>query len=238
MRFAVIRAAQNDKYETAKKDNEVKMSNIFDLFEKIRSSPSATETSPVEFIVAGLGNPGKEYEKTRHNAGFMCIDAICEKLGVKCDRARFHALTTRAIIDGRGVLLMKPQTFMNLSGEAIAEAAAFYKIAPQHVIVIVDDIYLDVGRIRIRDSGSSGGHNGLKNIEAKLGSAQYPRIRIGVGQKPHPDYPLMDWVLSKFGDEDIKLLSSAFGAVSCGLPYVLKGDFAAAMQLCNGKRGA
>ena len=210
------------------------MANIFDLFEQI-SKNEDTNSGPIEYIVAGLGNPGAQYEKTRHNAGFLAMDYLSEKYGTRVDRAKFKALVGEATIAGKRVLLMKPQTFMNSSGDAIAEAARFYKCPAEKVIVLSDDITLDVGRLRVRRKGSHGGHNGLKSIEAQLSSSDYPRIRIGVGQKPHPDYDLIDWVLGVFPTEDFKQLGSHFDALSQGLEKILLGDVDAAMQICNGK---
>ena len=170
------------------------MSNIFDLFKKIETQK---DTTPVSVIIAGLGNPGTQYAKTRHNVGFVAIDYIAEKLGVRIDRAKFHALVTEAKIGNVRVLLMKPETYMNNSGVAIGEAAAFYKIPPERVIVLHDEISFEPGIIRIRRKGSAGGHNGLKSIIAHLASEKFPRVKIGVGKKPSPDYDLADWVLGK-----------------------------------------
>lgn len=169
------------------------MSNIFDLFKKIESVAPA----PITHAVVGLGNPGKEYEGTRHNVGFEAIDHIAAALGTRIDRAKFHALMGEAVIGGKRVLLIKPQTFMNLSGTAVAEAMNFYKIPPENLIVLCDDISFDAGIFRIRRKGSHGGHNGLKNIISCLGSENFARIKIGVGKKPHPDYDLVDWVLGR-----------------------------------------
>ena len=155
-----------------------------------------------EWIVAFLGNPGLKYNGTRHNAGFMAADAMEKKLGVSINKMRFKALTQTADIDGKKVLLMKPQTYMNLSGDAIAQAANFYKVPPERVIVVSDETALPIGRLRIRRGGSAGGHNGLKSVIARLGTDQFPRIRLGVGDKPHPDYDMPDWVLSAFKGQD------------------------------------
>lgn len=170
------------------------MSNIFDLFKQIEKQ---TDTTPVSVIIAGLGNPGAQYAKTRHNVGFVAIDYIAEKLGVRIDRAKFHALVTEAKLGNVRVLLMKPETYMNNSGVAIGEAAAFYKIPPERVIILHDEISFEPGIIRIRRKGSAGGHNGLKSIIAHLASEDFPRVKIGVGKKPSPDYDLADWVLGK-----------------------------------------
>lgn len=210
------------------------MANIFDLFKQISTSDTV-KNIPVQYIVAGLGNPGKEYENTRHNAGFLSIDHIAQSKGIRIDRARFKALTAVADFGGVGVLLMKPQTFMNHSGEAVSEAARFYKIAPENIIVISDDVNLDVGRLRVRISGSSGGQKGLNDIIERLGTENIPRIRVGVGKKPHPDYDMKDWVLSSFTKEEASMLSEVYPRVLAGLERIVAGDTDGAMQICNGK---
>ncbi|MBR5818198.1 MAG: aminoacyl-tRNA hydrolase, partial [Clostridia bacterium] len=166
------------------------MSNIFDLFKKIEKKE---DPSPVSFIVAGLGNPGKEYEDTRHNVGFLALDYIASSAGVKADRAKFHALVAEGKIGDKRVLFMKPQTYMNNSGTAISEAAAFYKIPAENVIILHDEISFEPGLFRIRRRGSAGGHNGLKSIISYIGE-EFPRIKIGVGKKPSPEYDLAAWV--------------------------------------------
>ena len=163
----------------------------------------------VDFIIAGLGNPGKKYEGTRHNAGFAAIEALAEQLGARVDRVKFKSLCGEAIIGGKKVLLLMPQTFMNNSGEAVREAAAFYKLPPERCLVICDDISLPVGTIRIRRKGSDGGQRGMRSIITLCGSEAFPRIKIGVGQKPHPDYDLAAWVLSKFTKDEVPLLLAA-----------------------------
>lgn len=210
------------------------MANIFDLFKQI-SKNEDTSSGPIEYIVAGLGNPGAQYEKTRHNAGFMAMDYLATKYGARIDRAKFKALVGETTIAGKRVLLMKPQTFMNSSGEAIAEAVRFYKCPTENIIVISDDFLLDVGRLRVRRNGTHGGHNGLKSIQREMSSTEYPRIRIGVGQKPHPDYDVIDWVLGNFSSEDLKQISARFEALSQGLEKILSSDVDGAMQICNGK---
>ncbi len=167
------------------------------------------KSSPCEYLVVGLGNPGSQYEATRHNVGFRAVDALAKEAGVKIDRAKFQALTAQVTVGGVRVLLMKPQTYMNLSGVAVKQAADFYKVPPERVLVLFDDIDLDVGRLRIRRNGSAGGHNGIKSIISSLGSQEFPRIKIGVGAKPHPDYDLADWVLSRFTLAEQKLLDPA-----------------------------
>ena len=180
--------------------------------------------STVDWIIVGLDNPGTEYERTRHNAGFRAIDLLAKAAGVKIDRSRFRALTRLAELDGRKVLLMKPQTFMNLSGEAVGEAARFYKVPPEHVIVVSDEVSLPLGKLRVRPKGSAGGHNGLKSIIAHLGSDAFPRIRLGVGAPPHPDYDMADWVLSVFRNQDLEdMLSASDRAAEAVITYITDG---------------
>ena len=161
------------------------------------------------FLIAGLGNPGKEYENTRHNAGFMVMDALAEKIGADISEKKHKALCGKGVIGGEKVILMKPQTYMNDSGEAVAPAAKFYKVPPEHILVVSDEIHLQPGRLRIRTKGSAGGHNGLKSIIACLGTDAFPRIRIGVGAPPHPDYDMPDWVLGTFRGEDKTAMDDA-----------------------------
>ena len=166
-------------------------------------------TSGVEWLLVGLGNPGDKYDNTRHNVGFAAIDQLAEELKVPVQKLKYRALTQSVELGGAKVLLMKPITYMNLSGEAVGEATRFFKIPADHVLVLSDDVSLPVGKLRVRRSGSAGGHNGLKNIIQHLGTDQFPRIKIGVGQKPHPDYDMADWVLGKFAGEDLKAISQA-----------------------------
>ena len=209
------------------------MASIFDLFKKIEKGSTA-QAGPVTHLVVGLGNPGAQYANTRHNTGFLAIDAIAERVGARVERTRFKALTGEATVGGAHVLLMKPQTFMNLSGEAVREAAAFYHIDPANVVVIYDDVCLPVGRLRVRGKGSDGGHNGIKSIIYQLQSNEFPRIRVGVGERPNPNYDLADWVLSAFSAEEREVLAACFDTVRAGLELLLKGDLAAAQQRCNG----
>lgn len=204
------------------------MANIFDLFRKIEGG--APSSLPISYVIAGLGNPGKEYAGTRHNVGFEMLDCLAARLGVTVDRARFDALVGEATIDGVRVLLIKPQTYMNLSGKAIRAAMAFYKLPPERLIVFCDDISFDVGRARIRRRGSHGGHNGLKNIIAELGSEEFVRVKIGVGKKPRPDYDLVDWVLGHFSAEDKKVLAETYPTLSGALTPLVHGDVDAAMN--------
>ena len=178
----------------------------------------------IGWLVVFLGNPGLKYTDTRHNAGFMTGDALSKSLGVSINRARFQALVGECTIGDERVLLMKPQTYMNLSGDAAIQAVNFYKIPPAHVLVVSDEISLPIGRLRVRTKGSAGGHNGLKSLIARLGTEDFPRIRLGVGAPPHPDYDMADWVLSSFRNQDAedmaKAVSRAAEAVVC---YISEG---------------
>jgi PTH1 family peptidyl-tRNA hydrolase len=187
----------------------------------------------ISYIIAGLGNFGKEYENTRHNAGFIAADALCKRLYVKADRQKYKSLVTEARIADTRVLIMKPLTYMNDSGIAIREAAAFYKIPPERIIVLVDDINLDPGKLRLRRKGSHGGQNGLKSIIANVGSDNFTRIRIGIGQKPHPAYELAAWVLSRFTDADRKAVDSSLDRVCDTVELLIAGKDDEAMRLCN-----
>ena len=188
------------------------------MFDKFRSRGG------VSWIVVFLGNPGPKYRDTRHNAGFMAADAMEKKLGVSINKLRFKALTAQATLGGEKVLLLKPQTYMNLSGESVSPAAAFSKVPPEHIIVVSDEVSLPIGKLRIRKSGSAGGHNGLKNIIAMLGTDAFPRIRMGVGAPPHADYDMADWVLSSFKNQDADDMRSlavrVCDAVEC---YIAEG---------------
>ena len=178
-------------------------------------------TPAVEWIIAFLGNPGPKYENTRHNAGFMAGAAMEKLLGVKMDRLRHRALTARAQVDGHGVLLMEPQTYMNLSGESVGEAARFYKVPPEHVIVVSDEMALPPGSVRIRPGGSAGGHNGLKSIIACLGTDAFPRIRLGIGE---PEYEPVDWVLGRFAGRDAEAVAAACAsAAEAAVCYIAEG---------------
>ena len=178
----------------------------------------------VSWLVVFLGNPGPRYEGTRHNAGFMAADALAGELGLRLDRLRFRALTASCEIGGQRVLLMKPQTYMNLSGEAAAQAARFYKIPPERILVVSDETSLPIGKLRVRRKGSAGGHNGLKSIISCLGSEDFPRIRLGVGAPPHPDYDLADWVLSAFKNQDAEdMAQSAKRAAEAVKSYITDG---------------
>lgn len=175
-------------------------------------------------LVVFLGNPGPKFEYSRHNAGFIVADSFEKKHNIKINRSRFKALTTVCTVGNENVMLMKPQTYMNLSGEAVSQAVNFYKIPPENVIVVSDEMALPIGRIRVREKGSAGGHNGLKSIISALGSENFPRIRLGVGSPPHPDFDVKDWVLSVFKDQDAENIRDAADraadAIEC---YIIDG---------------
>ena len=187
----------------------------------------------IEYIIVGLGNPGRQYENTRHNAGFIAMDYIADKLGVKINRIKFKSTVGEANIAGKRCLLMKPSTFMNLSGQAVTEAMNFYKIPPQRTVIMSDDISLDVGAIRIRRKGSDGGQKGLQNIIYLSGSDEFPRVKIGIGKKPHPEYDLKDWVLSRFTDKDKKLISERLPDILGAVELIVSEDIDKAMNLYN-----
>ena len=186
--------------------------------------------SPIDFLIVGLGNPGKKYEGTRHNAGFAALEALAEKLGVKVRKSKYKALTAEASIGDKRVLLMMPQTFMNLSGQAVTEAMQFYKLKPEQVLILLDDITLPVGVLRIRRKGSDGGQRGMRSIITLSGSEQFPRIKIGVGQKPRPDYDLAAWVLSKFTGEEAAKMLDAFQNAADAACKIVQGDLESAMN--------
>lgn len=185
-----------------------------------------------DWIVVGLGNPGKKYEKTRHNAGFMCIDILAKKLNIKLNTLKFNALTGAGEINGQNCLLMKPQTFMNSSGEAVIQAVEKYNIPAERVIVICDDVSFTAGSTRIRRNGSSGGQNGINNIILMLDTQEFPRIKVGVGKRPE-DITMVDWVLSDFADGEIKLIEEAAERVSGAVFEIVGGNIEAAMGKYN-----
>lgn len=185
------------------------------------------------WMIAGLGNPEPKYEQTRHNAGFLAIDHLAEKHGASIKKMKFHALTGEAEISGERCLLLKPLTFMNLSGEAIEEASQFYKIPPERILVLFDDISLEPGRLRIRRKGSDGGHNGIKSIIHCIGADTFPRVKIGVGKKPRPDYDLAAWVLSRFTKEEMTALSGALDHAADAAELIVAGKTEEAMNRFN-----
>lgn len=204
---------------------------IFDLFKQIESGSAGNVHGKLTWIIAGLGNPGLEYENTRHNAGFLAVEELAKQCGVKPDQMKFKSNCCEAMLGEVRCLLMKPTTYMNLSGDAIAAAANFYKIPPEQVLVIYDDISLPPGKLRLRRKGSAGGHNGIKSIIAQLGTEEFPRIRVGVGAKPNPQYDLADWVLSKFSEEDMTALQPALEHAADAAKKIVGGDMNGAMNL-------
>ncbi len=198
------------------------------FFRKNKTAPGTPE-----FIIAGLGNPGKKYEATRHNTGFVFIDMLADKYSLRVNKIKFKAVTDTAEIGGRKCLVMKPQTFMNESGQSIREAASFYKIPPENIIVVFDDISLDCGKMRIRRKGTDGGHNGIKSIIYHLKSDNFPRIKLGVGKKPHPDYDLAAWVLSDFSKDEAALMRKAAENAVEAVELMVKGETDAAMSKFN-----
>lgn len=202
------------------------------MFNRFKKTTSVSVGTP-EFIVVGLGNPGNKYTYTRHNSGFLCLDMLSQKLNFRIDRLKFKSLICDTKINGHRCIVMKPQTFMNNSGEAIRECANFYKIKPENIIVIYDDISLDVGKLRIRRKGTDGGHNGIKSIIYHLNSDQFPRIKVGCGKKPHPDYDLADWVLSEFKKDEQKALEPALENACKAIELLLDNQIDKAMNLYN-----
>ncbi len=207
--------------------------SVFDILDKLKTEKEPPLTGAVEYIVCGLGNPGTQYENTRHNAGFMAIDTIAKNINADVKKLKFKSLTGDVMLGGVRCLLMKPTTFMNNSGEAVREALSFYKLPPERLIVIYDDISMDVGRTRIRRKGSDGGHNGIKSIILCLNSDSFPRIKIGVGAKPHPDYNLADWVLSPFLKEQAEALESSLSNAAAAAQLMVQGKTDEAMNKYN-----
>ena len=193
------------------------------------------KSSGCDWMIVGLGNPGKEYEFTRHNVGFRATDLLAGLLKTKIDRLKFKALTRMVTADGKKVLLVQPQTYMNASGAAVGALASYYKVKPERILVIFDDISLPVGRLRIRKDGSAGGHNGIKSLIQSLGSDQFPRIKVGVGAKPHPDYDLADWVLSKFTSNEEKDLAPALENAAKAALLIMEQGIEKASSAYNGK---
>lgn len=209
------------------------MADIFELFEKIKKKKDAGAVPP-GYIIAGLGNPGREYLRTRHNAGFMAVDHICKEASAECDTLKFHSLCTTVTDGDKKILVMKPQTFMNESGIAVGEAARFYKIPPENILVIYDDINFEPGVMRIREKGSAGGHNGMKSIIYHLESDAFPRIRIGVGKKPRPETDLASWVLGEIPKEGFDAFVECLEKVPEAARLIRNGKISDAMGRFNG----
>ena len=204
-----------------------------DLFAKLFPKKPALPGGPVEYIIAGLGNPGSQYEDTRHNAGYLALDHIAKEYGVSVSRAQFKSFTGQAVIAGKKVLLLKPATYMNLSGQAVVEALNFHKLTVENLLVIYDDVALPAGSMRIRREGSAGGQGGMKNIIYLTGQDTFPRIRIGVGGKPHEGIDLKDWVLGRFTKEEWELILPVFDQTKQAAEQIVGGDITQAMNLFN-----
>ncbi len=205
--------------------------SIFDKFRMIEKE--AQPSGPVEYIIAGLGNPGEQYAFTRHNAGFIAMDALAEDTGTDIKKLKFKSLISDVSICGKRCLIMKPSTFMNNSGQALKEAMDFYKIDPEHIIIVYDDISLEPGKLRIRRKGSDGGHNGIKSIIYLTGADNFPRIKIGVGKKPNPKFDLADWVLSRFSESDMEKINEVCGRVCESIKLIVSGKTDEAMNRFN-----
>ena len=188
------------------------------------------------WLIVGLGNPGKEYERTRHNAGFRAVDLLAEKLGCKIDKGKFQGIYGQANYGGKKLMLLKPLTYMNLSGRSVLQLSAYFNIPPQRIIVMFDDISLEPGRLRVRADGSAGGHNGIKSIIQEVGSQAFPRVKIGVGAKPHPDFDLADWVLSAFTASEEKALKNALDWAGEAALAIIDHGVPEAANRYNGKQ--
>ncbi len=204
------------------------------MFEKAKAFFGEFRPSgAIEYMIVGLGNPGAKYEGTRHNTGFMALERIARKAGARLDRLKFRSSCADCMLGGKRVLLLRPSTYMNLSGEAVRDAMQFYKLAPEQTLILFDDVSLDIGRLRIRRKGSDGGHNGMKNIIYLTGSDAFPRIKIGVGGKPHPDYDLAAWVLSRYTPAEIRQLSPAIENAAAAAELIVSGQIDRAMNEYN-----
>ena len=202
------------------------------MFGRFKKKTYASVGTP-EFMVVGLGNPDRKYTLTRHNSGFLCVDMLSEKLNFRVDKLKFKSLIADTTINGHRCIVMKPQTYMNNSGEAVRECASFYKIPPERIIVISDDTSLDIGKMRIKRKGSDGGQKGLRSIIYHMNSDNFPRVKIGVGKKPHPDYDMADWVLSEFKKDEQKALEPALENACKAIELLLDNQIDKAMNLFN-----
>lgn len=191
------------------------------------------KSGPIDFMVVGLGNPGLKYEGTRHNAGFMSIDMLAKKYGKHIKKVKFKGATEQVNIGGKKVLLLKPMTYMNLSGEAVIEAMKYYKLTPEQIVVVFDDIMLDVGKIRVKRKGSDGGQKGIRSIMELCKTEEIARVKVGIGKKPHPDYDLAKWVMGKFSAQDLKALQPALEEAVDAIELVIDGQIDEAMSRFN-----
>ena len=204
-----------------------------EIFAKLKAAREPQPIGKIEWLIVGLGNPGREYEATRHNVGFITADRLAENEGFEIKKIKFKSLISDTVIDGKRCIVMKPSTFMNNSGEAVGECASFYKIAPEHILVIYDDINFEPGVMRIRKKGSDGGHNGMKSIIYHLNSDNFPRIRMGVGAKPNKDYDLADWVLSRFTENEKKNVEKAVDDACEAIKLIVSENIDTAMNKFN-----
>ena len=207
--------------------------SLEEIFAKLKAQRKPQPAGPVEWLIVGLGNPGREYEATRHNIGFITVDRLAQLEHFEINKLKFKSLIADTLIEGKRCIVMKPSTFMNNSGEAVGECARFYKIEPQNIIVIYDDINFEPGTMRIRKQGSDGGHNGMKSIIYHLNSNAFPRVRMGIGAKPHPDYDLADWVLSRFSESERKALEPAMDDACKAVRLIVGGNIDEAMNKYN-----
>lgn len=204
-----------------------------EIFAKLKAQRPPQPQGQVEWLVVGLGNPGREYEATRHNIGFITVDRLAQREHFEIKKIKFKSLIADTAIAGKRCIVMKPSTFMNNSGEAVGECARFYKIAPENIVVIYDDINFDPGQMRIRKQGSDGGHNGMKSIIYHLGSDAFARVRMGVGAKPHKEYDLAQWVLSRFSESEVKALEPAIENACEAIKLIVSGQTDTAMNRYN-----
>ena len=204
-----------------------------EIFAMLKAQRPPQPQGQVEWLVVGLGNPGREYEATRHNIGFITVDRLAQREHFEIKKIKFKSLIADTAIAGKRCIVMKPSTFMNNSGEAVGECARFYKIAPENIVVIYDDINFDPGQMRIRKQGSDGGHNGMKSIIYHLGSDAFPRVRMGVGAKPHKEYDLAQWVLSRFSESEVKALEPAIENACEAIKLIVSGQTDTAMNRYN-----
>ncbi|MBR2589325.1 MAG: aminoacyl-tRNA hydrolase [Clostridia bacterium] len=207
--------------------------SLEEIFAKLKAQRAPQPQGQVEWLIAGLGNPGKEYAATRHNIGFITVDRLAEQEKFEIKKIKFKSLIADTMLAGKRCIVMKPSTFMNNSGEAVGECARFYHIEPQKILVIYDDINFEPGVMRIRKQGSDGGHNGMKSIIYHLNSNAFARIRMGVGAKPHPDYDLADWVLSKFSEKEVKAIEPAIDDACEAVRLIVGGNIDEAMNKYN-----
>ncbi len=203
------------------------MKGLINRFKRKEFAPS------IDWIIVGLGNPGEKYQRTRHNCGWMAADLLAQSAGARLTRVKFKSLCAEIALSGQRCLLMKPTTYMNASGDAVKEALDFYKLPPERALIISDDVSLDLGRLRIRRKGSDGGQKGLRSIILRTGSDSFPRIRIGIGEKPHPDYDMAAWVLSRLDDGELKTLYGALESCARAAELIVSGDIDRAMSLYN-----